>query len=267
MIIIGERINGSREEIKKAIEERDKDFLKKVASQQVESGANVLDVNCGSEEKDEAKLMKWLVETVQEAVDVHLCLDSANPEVIESGLKSCHQPSSAWVNSITMERNRIEGMLPLAEEYQSRVVALLMDENGIPDEAGKRLRAAENLMKKIDNYKIPWERIYFDPLVEPLAISTKKILVTLETIKLLKSNFPEINIILSLSGVSFGLPARRLLNRTFLPILFYLGTEAIILDPLDKELMSTIKASLALLNQDEFCLQYIQAYREGKLVV
>jgi cobalamin-dependent methionine synthase I len=263
MLIVGERINTTRKSIDAAVEARNAEFIRDEAIKQSEAGADLIDVNAGTRLKTEVADMEWLVNVAQEAIDTRLCIDSPNPAAIEAGLKLAKQ--KALVNSITGEEERIKAIMPMVKEYGASVVALTMDEAGMPKTGEDRHQIACKIIDMISEYNIPMDDIYFDPLVEPVGSNPQQGLAVLEGIKLIRSSFPDAHIICGLSNISFGLPDRRLLNRTFLAMAMSAGIDAAIMDPTHKPLMSILMASCAILAQDEFCLQYIRTWREGNL--
>lgn len=263
MLIIGERINTSRKSILKAVEGRDRCFIQEEAVRQVQAGAHIIDVNAGTIREDEVASLEWLVKTVQEVVDVPLSVDSPHPAAVEAGLKA-HR-GKAMVNSITGEKERAKVILPLVKKYGACLVALTMDEKGMPETGGERIEIARNLLSLIKSYGVPPEEVYFDPLVRPIGTDTKQGLAVLKAIKGIMSIGEGVHTICGLSNISFGLPKRKLLNEIFLSLGMSAGLDAAILDPLDKHLLVTLRATEALLDRDEFCMQYITASREGKL--
>ena len=263
MLIVGERINTTRKSIDAAVEARNAELIRGEALKQAEAGADLIDVNTGTRLKTETADMEWLVSVVQEVVDNRLCIDSPNPEAIEVGVKLARQ--KPLVNSITAEVERIDAIMPMVKEHGTSVVALTMDEAGMPRTGEDRHRIACKIIDMISEYNIPMDDIYFDPLVQPIGSNPDQGLAVLEGIKLIRSSFPDAHIICGLSNISFGLPDRKLLNRIFLPMAALAGLDAAIMDPTDKPLMSSLMASCALLAQDEFCLSYIRAWREGNL--
>ena len=263
MLIVGERLNTTRKSIDAAVEARKAEAIRAEATKQSETGADLIDVNTGTRLKTEVADMEWLVNVVQEAVGNRLCIDSPNPTAIEMGLRLVKQ--KPLVNSITGEAERVKVIMPMVKEYGTSVVALTMDEAGMPRTGEDRHRIACKIVDMIAEYNIPMSDIYFDPLVQPVGSSLDQGMAVLEGIKLIRASFPDAHIICGLSNISFGLPDRKLLNRTFLPMALSAGIDAAIMDPTDSALMSSLMASSALLAQDEFCLNYIRAWREGKL--
>ena len=265
MLIVGERINTFKKRVMKAYEEKDADYIRGEALRQAEAGAQVIDINAGSDIDVEPDNMKWAVEIIQEAVDLPLCIDSPSPATIQAGFKACKDKQRAWANSITLEKERVDNILPLVKEYQCPVIALCRDESGVAQSAEDRVEVAKKIVAAIDQYGIALDNLYLDPMIEPLSVRGDAGLMSLHTLRVLKRELPEIKTIISLSGISFGLPERKLLHRSYMPVLMYEGLDAVFLDPLDTWLMHSVIAAKALLDQDEFCMNYITASREGKL--
>jgi 5-methyltetrahydrofolate--homocysteine methyltransferase len=263
MIIVGERLNSTREEIARAIEARDASFIRDAAQAQVAAGAHFLDVNAGTFLDDEPACLTWLVRTVQEAVDVPLSLDSARPQALIPALEA-HR-GRAMLNSISGERERMGNILPLVEKFDPAVIALCMDERGLPATPEQALEVAERLVEALSSSGAKAEGIYLDPLVLPVGTDPGAGMRTLRTLARMKERFPAVKTICGLSNVSFGLPARSLLNRSYLPMLIASGIDAVIADPLDRRLMAALRASLALTGRDAHCRDYLRSYREGKL--
>jgi 5-methyltetrahydrofolate--homocysteine methyltransferase len=263
MLIVGERINSSRKAIQPAIENRDVRLIQEIARQQEEAGAAYIDVNAGTFVSSEPEYLEWLVETVQEAVSVPLCIDSPNPEAAERGLRACRQVP--LLNSITGEKKRMEEMIPLVKRYGCQVIALCLDETGIPDRAEERLQIAARMVEALEQEGIERDRVWVDPLIYPVSTGGHYGRVALETIRLVASHLPGVHTICGLSNISHGLPNRRLLNQAFLLMCMASGLEGVILDPLDRRMMSLLLAGEALLGRDEFCSQYLAAHRAGKL--
>ena len=268
MRIIGERINTVRPNVAEALKARQADFFQEEARRQVEAGANMIDVNAGSEVEEEPANMAWLVEVVQSAVDVPLCIDSYNSDAVAVGLKNSRHKEQAIANSFTLQRGRYDKVLPLVKEYGCSVVGLPIDDAGIPYDVSSRVEKSLRLADAVSKYDIPLDRLYIDLLAMAASTDTRHTPVVLETLKQLKIKLPEVQTLLSLTGISFGLPARRLISCTFLPMLLYLGIDALIFDPSTRsgeQLMAMIPAADMLLNRDRYCQNYIAAYHQRKL--
>jgi cobalamin-dependent methionine synthase I len=265
MLIVGERINTFKKRVMRAYEEKDTEFIRKEALRQAEAGAHVIDINAGSDIAVEPDNMKWAVGIIQEALDLPLCIDSPNPDTIKAGFQVCKDKQAAWANSITLEKERVDNILPLVKEHQCPVIALCRDESGVAQSAEERVEVGKKIVDEIDRYGIALDKLYLDPMIEPLSVRGDGGMMSVHTLLGLKKALPEIKTIISLSGISFGLPERKLLHRSFMPMLMYAGLDAVFLDPLDTLLMQSVIACQALLDQDEFCMNYITASREGKL--
>ena len=266
MLIIGEKINTTRKGMEQAVRDRNADQIREEAVRQAQAGAHILDVNCGTlPTETEPEALSWLVQTVQSVVDLPLCVDSPNPAALAAGL-AAHK-GRPMINSISGEKARYGGVLPLVKQYQASVVALGMDDRGIPPNKNQALDVGVTLVNNLVADGIPLASIYFDPLVRSLATSPAAVLDTLAVMKEMASRFPGLHFVSGLSNVSFGLPERRHLNRAFVVLSVASGLDAVIMDPLDAMMVALIYAAEALMNKDRFCLKYIEAYRQGKLKV
>ncbi len=263
MLIVAERINSSRKSVAQAMEAQDKAFIENEARLQTEAGADYVDVNAGSFIGEEAELLKWVVGVVQEVTDLPLCIDSPDPKIIKSVLPLLKRPP--MINSITMEAARLEGMLPLAAEKKAKVIGLCQSEGSIAETVDDKVRLAGRLVKEVSKANIPLDDLYIDPLVYPLSSSPSSGLAVLKAIGRIIQEFPGVHTICGLTNVSYGLPRRKLINRTFLVAAVTRGLDAVILDPTDKELFGALKAALTVVSKDEYCMDYIAAYRNGRL--
>lgn len=266
MIIIGEKINSSLKAVRPAIETYDKTAIQELATKQFESGAAYIDVNAGTFVQDEPERLEWLVNTVQEVVNAPFSIDSPNPLAIERALKA-NKNGKPIINSITDEDARFNSIIPLVVKYDTSIIALCMDDNGMPETIDERVTIAKRLIKKITGEGVKLEDIYIDPMVRPIGTGSHYGTVAIETIRRVKAEFPGVHIACGLSNVSFGLPARKLINQAFLIAAMAAGMDGAILDPMDKKLMSFVYATEALLGIDEYCLNYLERFREGLLVV
>jgi len=263
MLIVGEKINTTLKGVDGIIAGRNASALQDLAKKQIEAGADMVDVNVGTRVKTESEDMQWAIRTIQEVIDKPLCIDSPNPEVLEAGLK-VHK-GKPLINSTTAEKERLQRILPLVKKYDFRIVALTMDDTGIPEDAEKRYTIAGKLIESLVREGMKLEDIYIDPLVRPISTDCSVGKVVLDAIEKISISFEEVHLICGLSNISFGLPRRGLLNRVFLSMAIERGLDAAIIDPLDKQVMSTIFAARALVGKDEFCTDYLSAFRQGKL--
>lgn len=263
MIIVGEKINTSRRSIEEAVKRRDAAFIAGVARQQAGAGAHYIDVNAGTFLEEEAECLCWLVETVQAEVELPLCLDSPNPRALSAAME--RHRGEPMINSISLESERFEAMLPLVTSRPCRVVALCMARTSMPSTAEERIEVGAELIARLTDSGIPVGSIYIDPLVHPVSVDTGMGAAVLGAIAGITGRFPGVNTICGLSNISYGLPQRRIINRNFLALCMASGLTAAILDPTDSELMATLLAVEMLLGRDEYCGNFIEAYQSGRL--
>jgi len=262
--IIAERINMTRARIREEVWNRNADTIAAQVQQQEDAGATHIDINAGGDPAKEVEDMRWLVEVVAQATDLPLVLDSSSPEAIQAGLEVCKRPGTI-VNSITGERERIDGILPLVKEYGTGVICLTMDDAGMPEDLDGRLRITRDLAALLAEQGIGLDRAYFDHLVRPAATNPGQAPFILDAVRATKAEFPEAHIALGLSNISFGVPARANLNRAFLAMLIAAGCDGAIFDPCEPGMMNTLCSALALLGRDEYCMHYLTAYRANRL--
>lgn len=263
MLIVGERINATRRRVRRAVEERDSGFVRKQARKQAEAGADYIDLNAGSDPSKEAENLVWLAETVQEAVELPLCLDSASPAALKKALAVCQKPP--MINSITAEKEKLDGVLPLVAESGARVVALTMDDSGMPDDRDGRVEIARRLLEKLEEAGVERERVHFDPLIRPVSTDSSQPLAAAKAVRCIMDELEGVHTICGLSNVSFGLPRRSLLNRAYLVIMIASGLDGVIADPTETGIYATLCAARALLGEDDYCMNYIAAERTGRL--
>lgn len=261
MIIIGEKINGSIPVVAKAIAERDAEFIKARALAQAEAGATFIDCCASVEEEVEVETLKWMIDCIQEVTDVPIAVDSPSAKVIAEVFPYCKRPG--LINSVSMEGDKLDTLFPLIADTKWEVIALLCDDTGIPKCAADRLRVFDNIMTKAKEYGIKPSRIHIDPLVEMLCTSEDGIAMNVEVISTIRKQYPDIHITAAVSNISFNLPVRKLINMGFTVLAMNAGLDSAILDPLNRDMMGLIYATEALLGLDDYCMEYIGAYREG----
>jgi len=261
MKIIGEKINGTRKRVASAIAERDADFIVDLAVRQAEAGSTWLDVNTGTRPDLEPDDMIWMIELIQPEVDIPLCLDSANPIALEVAIQAVDK--TPMINSISGEPERLEKILPLVAEHSCEVIALAMDDKKVPETYEKRLEIIDTVMAATRAAGVADSKVYVDPLAMTIATANQSAVMACETIRTVKAKYPEVHFTMGLSNISFGLPARKQVNRAFLTLAMQAGLDCAILDPLDRELQATIVTTEMLLGQDRHCLNYVRASRKG----
>jgi cobalamin-dependent methionine synthase I len=256
MLIVGERINSTRQSIQDAIKARNAGFIADEAARQIAFGAEFVDINCAVTDGDEVQDIDWVVNVIQSQIpDVSICIDSPNYLAIERALEAYKANGSIMINSITAESER---------RSSSKLIALTMDDKGMPNTAQERFEIARSITDRVKSEGFDLSNLYFDPLIRPISTEPEQAGEFLKSIPLIKSL--GVNTICGLSNVSFGLPNRKLINSVFLAMAIHSGLDAAILDPTDRLMRSSFTAAEALVGRDEYCAAYITAFRDGKLI-
>jgi 5-methyltetrahydrofolate--homocysteine methyltransferase len=259
MIIVGELINASRKAINAAIEAEDGAAISQVAKDQAENGADYIDVNAGVFVGKEADYVRWLVEKAQAETDRPCCIDSPDPAAIEAGL-AVHK-GTAMINSISLEKERYDKLLPIVAGSGLKVVALCMSDEGMPETTEQRLSIADRLINSLVGNNVPIGDIYVDPLVQPVSTNTRFGVEFLDAVEKIMTQFKGVHTMCGLSNISYGLPARKFLNQTLMTMAIAKGLDGAIVNPLDKRMMACITAAETLAGRDDFCMNYLKAYR------
>ena len=261
--VVGERINPTgKDAFKAALRNNNLDHLLKVAVEEVDAGADILDVNLGLPDIDEKNMMIKVIKELQGILDVPLQIDSSDPEVIEEALR--YYNGTAIVNSINGEEEVMNKTLPAVKKYGAAVIGLTMDDDGIPDTAEGRFKIAERIVNKAEEYGIGRDKIIIDCLTLTASAQQEGVKETLKALKMVKEKL-NVKTTLGVSNVSFGLPARRVLNRSFLTMALFQGLNLPIIDPNDEEMMANIKAAAVLNNIDQGAEEYIKYMGEEDL--
>jgi len=256
-IMIGEKLNPTGiKKLGQALVEQNFDYVKYLAQRQIAWGADVLDINVGHPQIDEAAIMPKVVEAVLSVVDVPLCIDSNEPRILEAGLRIA--PGKPLVNSVNGEEKQLATVLPIVKDRGAAVIGLTIGEEGIPATAEERLAAAGKIIERATKMGIPAEDIIIDPLVMTVGHNSNAAMVTLKTIELVKKEYG-VNISLGASNVSFGLPDRHAVNSAFLALAIQAGATCSITDPI--KLGSTIRATDLLLGKDANSIRYLKYFR------
>jgi len=254
----------TRKRIMEKVLARDAGYIARQVERQEKAGATHIDVNAGGDPGREVDDMAWLTEVVAAATELPLCFDSTNPDALEKGLSLCNRPGTL-INSITGEAERIENVLPLVKGHGTGVVALTMDDRGMPEDAGGRMAITRTVAEAVAAAGIGLDRVHFDHLVRPASTNPGQARCILDAIRATRQEIPDAHVCLGLSNISYGLPERNHLNRAFFAMLIAAGADGAIIDPCEAGMMSTLLSARAVLGLDEFCMDYITAYREGKL--
>lgn len=258
MIIIGEKLNGSIPSVAKAIAEKDADLIRERARMQAEAGATFLDVCASVEEAVEVETLKWMIDLVQEVTDTPICVDSPSARSCVAAIPFCKRPG--LINSVSLEGDKIDTIFPVIADTDWECVALLCDNDGIPDSVERRMKIFFGIMEKAKQYGIAPSRLHIDPLVVTLGTDQTALTVFADCCRRIKYEYPEIHITSGLSNISFGLPVRKNINQAFMVLAMNAGMDSAIVDPTNKNMIGMIYATNALLESDEYCLQYIDKF-------
>jgi len=264
-VIIGERINPTgRKQVLAALKENNFDIVRQDAIDQVAAGAAILDVNAGVPGADEADLLQRVLYTVMEVTDVPLCIDTADPEALAAAL-SVYE-GKALVNSVNGEERSLEAVLPLVSEHGAAVIALCMDDNGIPETPEDRLAVAAKIIQRADKLGIGPADVVIDPLALTMGADSNAGQIALRTIELVVKEFG-VNVTMGASNISFGLPDRKYINATFIAMAIYAGLTCPITNPLVTEVNTAVLAANLAMGRDEYGMRWIDAYRQRQKAV
>lgn len=262
MIIVGELINASRKAIGAAIEAQDVEAIQKIARDEFEAGAHYIDVNAGVFVGKEPEYLTWLVKNVQESVDAPCAIDSPDPKAIEAAL-TVHK-GVPMINSISLEKDRYEKLMPIISGTDFKVVALCMSDEGMPETTDQRMAIADKLVNNLVKNGIPLDHIYVDPLVQPVSTNNRFGVEFLDAVEKIITTFEGIHTMCGLSNISYGLPKRKFINQTFMIMAIARGLDGAIINPLDNKMMASILAAETLAGKDDYCMEYLNAYRAKK---
>ena len=261
MIIIGEKINGSIPKTGAAIAAKDEEYIRMLARKQTEYGATYIDC-CASVNEGELDVQEWLIGLIMEESDLPIAIDSPDPQVCVDAMKFCGD-RVGLINSVSGEGNKMDIVFPVIADTKWGCVALLSDDNGIPADVEGRMDVFHAIMAKANEYGIAPNRLYIDPLVETLGANPESMLVFNECVRAIKEEYPTIHITSGLSNISFGLPVRKMINIPFMVLAMAAGMDSAIMDPTSRDMNGVLHATEALLGEDEFCMEYLEAYRDN----
>ena len=263
-VVIGERINPTgRKKVLAALKEGNFDVVRQDAIAQVHAGADILDVNAGVPGVDEAALLRQMMQIVMEVTDVPLCIDTADSEALQSALSV--YGGKALVNSVNGEERALSAVLPLVREHGAAVIALCMDDDGIPETAEDRLRVAERILERAAKLGIPAEDVVFDPLALTMGADSSAGRIALDTIRLVVDKLGT-NVTMGASNISFGMPDRKYINATFITMAIHAGLTCPITNPLVPEIQTAILAADLAMGRDDYGMNWIKAYRQREAV-
>ncbi len=259
MIFIGERINAGFKEVKRAILEKDADVIRQLARRQADHGANYLDVCLGTASADVNDLL-WMIEQVQAEVDLPISIDNNKVSMIKEAVKICKKPP--LINSTTAIDERMDALFPIVADCGGSIIGLVMDEEGSPKSADKRVENAGKLMAKAMEYGLSPEQLFLDPIVMPLKFmqdQCQHILTAAGQFKLFSD--PPPHVVCGLSNVSNGATQKKLINRTFAVMMAANGLDAVILDVNDEELVNSLLTAELVMNRQIYADSYVEAFR------
>ncbi len=261
MLIIGEKLSIIAKRVREAMMKKDKVPIQEISVAQWKAGARIIDANIGPAEDGGEEMMEWMVTTIQESVQLPVCLDTTNAKAIEAGLK-VH--NNEWgrplINSTSNDPERFP-MLELAAKYNSQIIGLTVGKGGLPADAEERAAIAAEIMARAMEYGVPLEDIYLDPLVLQIATTQDQALKVVKTIKMFQElNDPPMKTVVGLSNISNGCPKhlRPIINSNFLILLMYEGLTAAIADPLEKEIITAIKTVNVIMGNTLYAHSYLE---------
>lgn len=260
MILIGEKLNSSIPSACEAIKARDEKFLLEMAERQQAGGADYLDVNAAML-PDEPESLRWAVQTLLKTTKAGLVIDSTDPAAMAYALEA-GAPEKLILNSVTLEKNRFEGVLQIAKRYHAGVVAMPIDERGMPKDAARRVENAERLLGLLKSAGVDESRVYIDIVVETVSANWEAPRQALEAAAALRSAHPDVHLLAGASNVSYGLPKRAYINAAFVTSAVAMGVDALIMDTASDEMRMRTRAAMLVNGQDEYCMDYIGAYRD-----
>ncbi len=261
-IIIGEKINSTNAKVRAVLEKRDEAALVSLATDQFEAGASWIDINAAMLMDRELETLLWAGGTILENLEAGVCADSPNAAVLEKCAREFGE--RCIVNSLTADVEMLPRMVQVVAETGAGAIVMLKDSDGIPPRADGRIALAREAAGAASNSGLEPERIFFDPVFQPVATGSEGLETALSTLRALASEFPGFHRVGGLSNVSFGLPKRKVVNGAFLAMAVSHGLDTVICDPTDNRLIDVLKASEALAGRDPGCLRYLKHYRASK---
>lgn len=263
--VVGERINPTgKKRFQQALRENDLDYILTQATEQVNAGAQILDVNVGIPDIDETTVLTQTVKSIQSIIDLPLQLDSSSSEALEKALR--YYNGSPIVNSVNGEEKSLKSILPLCKKYGASVIGLTLDENGIPNRAEDRFKIAEKIVNTALSYGIAKKDIYIDTLTMTISADKDNAIITLDALEMVKNKLG-VKTALGVSNVSFGLPCRENINATFLTLALSRGLDLAIINPNSEEMMARVLSFLALTAKDENCKNYVARYKQTQVTI
>jgi 5-methyltetrahydrofolate--homocysteine methyltransferase len=263
MVIIGEKINGAIPAVAQAIRNRDAPFIQNLARAQADAGADYLDLCAGTSPDVEGETLEWLVSLVEDTVDLPLCIDSPNPEVLSAIVPRVKR--EGIINSVSGEGSKADILYPLAAKTGWKLIVLACDDGGVSADAAQKAEIASSLIVKAGEHGIGEDRLYVDPLVMAVSAVSNALPAFIDAIKLIREKHGGTHFTSGLSNISYGTPARKNINRGFLFYAIEAGMDSAIMDPTNRDLYAAILTAELLLGRDKHSRNYNKAWRAGRL--
>ena len=262
--VIGERINTTLKKVQAAVAERDAAYIVDDVQKQQEGGATYIDVNAGARIGHEEADMRWLLEVVQGATKLPLCLDSPDPNILEMayGLVA----TKPLINSISLEKDRFTPMMKYLEGKECRIIALCMDDSGMPKTVDDIVNRAKTLVAELEKIGFKRDDIFIDPLIQPMSVDVSNGTMAMQAVSGIMTELAGVHTTGGLSNISYGLPQRKIINRCFLAMMIAHGFDSAIMDPLDAQIMAMVHTADMIKGNDNFCMKYLKAVRASKIV-
>jgi len=261
MVVIGEKINGFIPATANAIAQRDEAYIRMLAEKQTAAGAHYIDVCAGTDADVEREALTWLIEIVQDTVDTPLSIDSSDCELLLDLMPLVKK--TGIFNSVSDEHGKCEKVFPKLADTDWSIVALTCDNRGISNNPEVKFEIADTIITKARSHGITEDRLYIDPLVATLSTTQDSLVVFCDAVRMIKKKYPKVHITSGLSNISYGMPFRLAIDRQFLALAMAAGMDSAIMNPLSADMRATLYATQTLLGNDDFCMEYLGAYRSG----
>ena len=265
MLIISEVLNSTRKKVREALDHRDEAIIRRLAREQVEAGADILDINTATSMKREIDDLEWVIGLIYDEVgeEVRLSIDSPNPEAVAAGLGLCK--ARPMINSISNNPELQSQLTPLIKEHHPDIIGLTLGTRGMPKTVEDRLEESKRLIDSLQAVGVGLEQLYIDPLVMTIGSNQEQAHTVIEAVRAIKERWGAqgVKTCVGLSNISFGLPQRLIINEAFLAMLMESGLDAALMDPTNTGMMNVLRGSEALMGIDNHCLGYIK-YIRGK---
>lgn len=263
MIIIGEKINGSIPSVGQAIAERDAEIIRQRVLTQVAAGADFIDCAAGTEASLEYDAMRWLIDIIQQETETPVCIDSPDAALLAKLIEEGAVTRAGMINSVSLEGNKCELVLPLIAGTEWNVIGLTCDDGGIPAAPEKRVDIAKKLIEKADKAGVAIDKLHIDPCVMSMAVAPSSMSDFVYCVKAIHEFAPEVKVTGAVSNISYGMPARKYVNMSFMTSVVEAGLDSAIMDPTSQNMMGVMYAAEALKGEDKGGRKYNRAFRKG----